>query len=63
MDCHQEAPLEELPHVVGGVDLLHLHLRVDVAVGQKVDVSVLHLKTIQASFKMAQPMLESLKYP
>ena len=39
----EEGALKELPHVVRGVDLLHLHLRVDVAVGQEVDVGVLHL--------------------
>ena len=42
-DIHQEV-LEELPHVVGGVDLLHLHLRVHVAVVQEVDVGDLHLE-------------------
>ena len=41
----QEAPLEELPHVVRGVDLLHLDLSVDVAVSQEVDVRVFHLET------------------
>jgi hypothetical protein len=39
----KEGALKELPHVVRGVDLLHLHLRVDVAVGQEVHVGVLHL--------------------
>ena len=44
-DAHveQERPLEELPHVVGRVDLFHLDLGVDVAVRQEVDVRVLHL--------------------
>ena len=31
-----------LPHVIARVDLLHLDLGVDVAVGQEVDVGVLH---------------------
>ena len=39
-----EEVLEEVPHVAGRVDLLHLHLRVDVAVIQEVDVPVLHLQ-------------------
>ena len=39
----EEGPLKELPHVVGRVDLFHLHLGVDVAVGQEVHVSVFHL--------------------
>ena len=39
----EEGLLEEVPHVVAGVDLLHLHLGVDVAVGQEVDVGVLDL--------------------
>ena len=45
-DAHveQERPLEELPHVVGRVDLLHLHFGVDVAVGEEVDVSILHFR-------------------
>ena len=42
----EEAPLEQLPHVVRRVDLLHLHLGVDVAVSQEVDVSVFDLKTV-----------------
>lgn len=42
-DINQEV-LKELPHVVGGVDLLHLHLRVHVAVVEEVDVGDLHLK-------------------
>lgn len=36
--------LEEFPHVVGGVDLLHFHLCVHIAVVQEVDVGDLHLK-------------------
>ncbi len=40
----QEASLEQLPHVVRRVDLLHLYLGVDVAVSQEVDVSVFYLK-------------------
>ena len=40
---HQEV-VEELPDVVRGVDLLHLHLRVHVAVVQEVDVGDLHLE-------------------
>ena len=39
----EEGALEELPHVVRGVDLLHLNLGVDVAVRQEVDIGVLHL--------------------
>lgn len=39
----KEAPLEELPHVVRGIDLFHLDLGVDVAVGQEVDVGIFHL--------------------
>ena len=44
-DAHveEEAPLEQLPHVIGRVDLLHLDLRVDVAVSQEVDVRIFHL--------------------
>lgn len=42
-DVDQEV-LKEFPHVVGGVDLFHLHLRVNIAVVQEVDVSDLHLK-------------------
>lgn len=38
--------LEELPHVVGGVDLLHLNLSVHVTVVQEVDISYLHLKRL-----------------
>jgi hypothetical protein len=45
----QEAPLEQLPHVVRRVDLLHLYLGVDVAVSQEVDVSIFHLKAIKLS--------------
>ena len=45
----EERALEQLPHVVGCVDLLHLHLRVDVAVGQEVDVGVLDLRAIEWS--------------
>jgi len=41
-DVHQEV-LKQLPHMVGGVDLLHLHLCVDVAVVEEVDVGNLHL--------------------
>lgn len=36
--------LEEFPHVVGSVDLLHFHLCVHIAVVQEVDVGDLHLK-------------------
>lgn len=42
-DVDQEV-LKEFPHVVGGVDLFHLHLRVNIAVVQEVDISDLHLK-------------------
>jgi len=44
-DAHveEEAPLEQFPHVVGRVDLLHLDLRVDVAVSQEVNVGIFHL--------------------
>lgn len=36
--------LKEFPHVVGGVDLLHFHLSVDIAVVQEVDIGNLHLQ-------------------
>lgn len=35
--------LKEFPHVVGGVDLLHFHLSVHVAVVQEVDIGDLYL--------------------
>ena len=38
-----EAVLKQLPHVVRGIDLFDLSLRVDVAVGQKVDVGIFDL--------------------
>ena len=40
-----EEVLEQLPHVVARVDLLHLNLGVDVAVIEEVHVAVLHLYT------------------
>lgn len=40
---HEEAALEQAPHVVRRVDLLHFHLSVDVTVIQEVDVRLLHL--------------------
>ena len=40
----EETTLEQRPHVIRCVDLLHFHLRVDVAVVQKVDVYLLHLQ-------------------
>jgi len=45
-NCHvqEEGLLEQVPHVVGGVDLLHLNLCVDVTVRQKVDISVFHFR-------------------
>ena len=60
-DAHveEEAPLEQLPHVVGRVDLLHLDLRVDVTVSQEVYVRIFHLnkewriiKTLKCNWKM-----------
>ncbi len=48
----QEASLEQLPHVVRRVDLLHLNLGVDVAVSQEVDVRVFHLKTCLIEIKI-----------
>lgn len=42
-DVHEEI-LEQLPHVVAGVDLLHLHLRVHVAVIEEVNVRDFHLE-------------------
>ena len=42
-----EEVLKQSPHVVAGVDLLHLHLSVDVTMVQEVDVRVLHLKKIR----------------
>ncbi len=39
-----EEVFEERPHVVGGVNLLHLHLRVDVTVVQEIHVRILHLE-------------------
>ena len=43
--CHvDEESLEQQPHVVARVDLLHLHLGVDVAVVEEVDVGVLHFR-------------------
>lgn len=41
-NVHEEV-LKQLPHVVGGINLLHLHLCVHVAVVQEVDVGDLHL--------------------
>lgn len=41
-NVHQEV-LKQFPHVVGGVNLLHLHFCVDIAVVQEVDVGNLHL--------------------
>jgi len=38
-----EEVVEELPDVVGGVDLLHLHLCVHIAVVHKVHIGRLHL--------------------
>lgn len=38
--------LKEFPHVVGSVDLLHLHLCVHVAMVQEVDVGDFHLKRL-----------------
>lgn len=40
----QEGPLEQVPHVVAGVDLLHLNLRVYVAVVQEAYVCFFHLR-------------------
>lgn len=42
-DIHQEV-IKQLPHMVTGVDLLHLHLRVHVAVIQEVHIRHLHLR-------------------
>ncbi len=39
-----EEALKQCPHVVAGVDFLHLDFRVDVAVVEEVDVRVLHLE-------------------
>ena len=41
-DVDQEV-IKEFPHVVAGVDLLHLHLGVNIAVVQEVDVGYFHL--------------------
>ncbi len=41
-DVYEEV-LQQRPDVIGVVDLLHLHLRVDEAVGEKVNVRLLHL--------------------
>lgn len=41
-NVHQEV-LKQLPHMVGSVNFLHLHLCVDIAVVQEVDVGNLHL--------------------
>lgn len=41
-NVHQEV-LKQLPHMVGGINLLHLHLCVDIAVVQEVDIGNLHL--------------------
>lgn len=41
-NIHQEV-LKQLPHMVGGINLLHLHLCVHIAVVQEVDVGDLHL--------------------
>lgn len=44
-DAHvDEEVLEERPHVLAVVHLLHFHLRVHVAVVQEVDVRRLHLQ-------------------
>lgn len=42
-DIHQEV-IKQLPHVITGVDLFHLHLRVHVAVIQEVHIRHLHLR-------------------
>lgn len=41
-DVHQKV-LKQLPHMVGSVNLLHLHLCVHIAVVQEVDIGNLHL--------------------
>lgn len=40
----QEASLKQRPHVIGGVDLFHFHLRVDVAMVEEVYVRFFHLQ-------------------
>ncbi len=44
-DAHveKEGTLKKLPHVVRRIDLLHLDLGVDVAMGEEVYVGLLHL--------------------
>lgn len=37
--------LKQIPDVIGRVDLLHLHLRVHIAVIHKVHIGHLHLET------------------
>lgn len=49
-DIHQEV-IKQLPHVIAGVDLLHLHLRVHVAVIQEVHISHLHLRELNTNAK------------
>lgn len=45
-DAHvqKEGLFEELPHVLGGVDLFHFNFCVDVAMGQEIDVCVFDLE-------------------
>ena len=47
-DVHEEI-LKQLPHVVACVNLLHLHLRIHIAVIQEVNVSDLNLKGERSS--------------
>ena len=51
---HQEV-VEELPDVVGGVDLLHLHLRVHIAVVHKVHIGCLYLGNRQRGVHTSPP--------
>ena len=53
--------LVESPHVVAGVNLLHFHFCVNVAVVQEVDVGILHLANNGRRTCLLWPCAESKK--